>query len=246
MNEISKLALQYQQHNTEENFNKLFIVTKQVLIKRLIRMTHNNQLDIVDDILQDIGFNLPILCKNYNPKYSFTTYLIQYINTRIIRNINQYMKPFSVPSYISVYNYKLLKYREEYNKKYNKYPTDEEIINKLKITKRILKYIYLSKKYTISLNQLIDDNNHEIIDKITYNIDKDDILNLECKEILFELIKKLNPKEQELLKLKFDGLTYVEIGKHFNLNKQRIEQIYNRKIIPKLRQLYMQQRKEFI
>ena len=109
---------------------------------------------------------------------------------------------------------------------------DQELANILNISISTVKNYKLFLLNILSLNiRISDDIEEDYIDYITYE-DAIDPCEEAIKKLEYEIVKSklslLNEKEVDIIKLYFkDDLTLKEIGKKYNLTKQRISKILN-------------------
>ena len=179
---------------------------------------------------------------DYKKGFRFSTYATWWIRQTIIRAIANHSKTIRIPVHMAE---KIRRYKNVYSElvsKLNREPTDEEILEKLKIPKEKLFLIRKAmEREPISLDTPIGDEIN-LEDYIPDDEIKTPDLKIEkslLKSDMEEILKILTQREQEIITQRF-GIgnrkvqTLEEIGKKMGFSKERIRQI-EEKAVRKLR-----------
>lgn len=188
------------------------------------------------DLIQEGNIGLSIAVDKYDPSRGvrFSTCAAWYIKQAISRAVENKNKSIRVPSYVQETLNKIKKVERQLAIQYEREPTAEEVAQHLNLSKedilKIQKYnsdicsldIPVGNDEESSLGDLIIDKN---------NLNPEQFLELEIKkEIIDQALSSLEPREKEVIQYRYgliDGKVYTleQIGKKFNLTKERIRQI---------------------
>lgn len=188
------------------------------------------------DLIQEGNIGLSIAVDKYDPSRGvrFSTCAAWYIKQAISRAVENKNKSIRVPSYVQETLNKIKKVERQLAIQYEREPTAEEVAQHLNLSEedilKIQKYnsdicsldIPVGNDEEGSLGDLIIDEN---------NLNPEQFLELEAKkEIINQALSSLEPREKEIIQYRYgliDGKVYTleQIGKKFNLTKERIRQI---------------------
>lgn len=221
------------------------IILNNLPLVKFIILKYKNFFDLENDIddLTSYGIEGLIFAIDHykvNEKENinlFSTYIFKCIEGYILNGIS---KKYGLYNTLFYEFFKAKKIIEKiYEKKY--YPSDTEMLNE------ILDFLINTKKITNNQKQLIYNkeknkslyfienkkynNDYKFEDKILLKI-----LLKKYREKLIEIINKLDDREKEIIYLKygFDGndiKSYNDLGKKYNISRQRIKQIENNSFI---------------
>ncbi|MDO8508735.1 MAG: RNA polymerase sigma factor RpoD/SigA [Nanoarchaeota archaeon] len=215
-----------------------FIKSKLRDVVVIARQFKNQRLSLAD-LIQEGNIGLIKAVENYDPyrQVRFATYATYWINQSIKGAIKNSTYTIRIP--VNNYNY-FKEFRNSISTKIekdNEQPTNEEIARDLQIHELTVKKIKQAElvlkknKEMVSLNYLPENRKNSLEAQIN-DEDSDSELNpLETKE-LYEIIEKTINKfrDKEILKRRFglngyNPTTLENIGKIFNLTRERIRQI---------------------
>lgn len=221
------------------------IILNNLALVKFIILKYKNFFDLKNDIddLTSYGIEGLIFAIDHykvNEKENinlFSTYIFKCIEGYILNGIS---KKYGLYNTLFYEFFKAKKIIEKiYEKKY--YPSDTEMLNE------ILDFLINTKKITNNQKQLIynKEKNKSLyfIESKNYNNDYKfedkillKILLKKYREKLIEIINKLDDREKEIIYLKygFDGndiKSYNDLGKKYNISRQRIKQIENNSFV---------------
>lgn len=188
------------------------------------------------DLIQEGNIGLSIAVDKYDPNRGvrFSTCAAWYIKQAISRAVENKNKSIRVPSYVQEILNKIKKVERQLAIQYEREPTAEEVAQHLNLSEENILKIqkYNSDIYSLDIPVGNDEESSLgdlIIDK--NNLNPEQFLELEIKkEIIDQALSSLTPREKEIIQYRYgliDGKVYTleQIGKKFNLTKERIRQI---------------------
>jgi RNA polymerase primary sigma factor len=236
------------------------IVRNIPLIKTLANKRMNFSNMSYEDLVQEGVIGLIYGIEKYDPSFGtkFSTYVFYWILEVIDRSIYNKGSIIRFPMHMVEKMNKINKLEKENSTKLTY--TEEDICFKIGITLNeyhLIKYYLNYYKNISSLNKLVNDasveNDTPLLDFISENNSiyeetevfgdtstvEDEVLKKALKKEISSILKTLTPREEKILRLRY-GLdddtprTLEEIGKIFNLTRERIRQIES-KALRKLR-----------
>ncbi|MDN5342274.1 MAG: polymerase sigma factor FliA [Oceanotoga sp.] len=186
----------------------------------------------LDDLIQEGVIGLLQSYERYDPKHGATFYT--YAMTRIRGAMLDYLRKIDwLPKEV---RHLVKKYEEFLVNNSDSFYSDEEIQEKLNISKEELNKIKFSikKSQILDLDMYILNHGEESIDLEKNDENDPEIIAYKemLKDELEENIKKLKEKEQLILSLYYEkGLTFKEIGEIIGVSESRISQIHSSIII---------------
>ena len=180
---------------------------------------------------------------DYRKGYKFSTYATWWIRQAVTRAIADQARTIRIPVHMVETINKYKKTVRNLSQQLSRKPTDEEIAEKMEVNVEKIHEIKRISQEPISIEIPIgkDEDSHlgdfiadesisSPLDAVTYRL---------LKEDLEEVIKDLQPRERDVVRLRFglvDGhaRTLEEVGKEFGVTRERIRQI-EAKALRKLR-----------
>lgn len=177
--------------------------------------------------------------------FKFSTYASWWINQAISRSIMDQTRTIRVPVYILEQANKVYDAYNELQEEKGRKPLATEVSEKTGVSVDGVKKILESPHDVTSLDMpVMDDEVFTLKDYVEdENLERPEntIANEALSEKLSDALKNLSPREEQIIRLRF-GLdndvkyTLDEIGRRFNLTRERIRQI-EKKALQKLRRL---------
>jgi len=241
MEEYSKIPEYWEKY---EECKRLLIEANVRLVINIAKNYANQGVEFLD-LIQEGNAALIKAVERFDPSRGFKlgTYAIWWIRQAMLRTLAEQSHVVKLPTYLVQWIRRYARTTQELSQKFGREPTPQEVSEAMDVTPD--KSDKLQKFFTgqVSLNKSLgDDDSRTLEDMIPdestgspSNMANLTMLQTELKRVL----ETLTPKEQRVISLRF-GLddnyprTLEEIGKIFDLSRERIRQI-EMKALSKLR-----------
>ena len=222
--------------NGDENARQTMITSNLRLVVKAAKtyIGRSSNLSFLD-LIQEGNMGLMRATEKFDAEkgFRFSTYATYWIKQAISKAIIDQSRAVRLPAHIINELNKFNKAIRDLSQQYGRTPSDKELAEYLNVSVKKISEYYTISKEPCSLDVTIDeDEDTAMIDLIadenaTKFMDIDD---LSIRDTIYSVLNTLSERERKIIELRFgftDGRqhTLEEVGKEFNLTKERIRQL---------------------
>jgi RNA polymerase primary sigma factor len=165
--------------------------------------------------------------------FKFSTYATWWIRQAITRALIDQTKTIRVPVHMMEFYNKVTKASRDMSQRLGREPNNDEIAAHLGVAPQKVEEAFRAVQDPIALQTPIGDEDTKLEDFIGDKSSAtpfDDAESTEITENMLMILKTLNPKEEQVIRLRFGiGVdrdhTLEEVGKHLSITRERVRQI---------------------
>ena len=236
LNEEDEYKIAIAAANGDENARQTMITSNLRLVVKIAKtyIGRSSNLSFLD-LIQEGNMGLMRATEKFDAEkgFRFSTYATYWIKQAISKAIIDQSRAVRLPAHIINELNKFNKAIRDLSQQYGRTPSDKELAEYLNVSVKKIGEYYTISKEPCSLDVTIDeDEDTAMIDLIadenaTKFMDIDD---LSIRDTIYSVLNTLSERERKIIELRFgftDGRqhTLEEVGKEFNLTKERIRQL---------------------
>ena len=232
--EIEECKARYERARSEMITANLRLV---VVIARRYMRNGMQPLDLIQE--GNIGLMRAVEKFDYKRGHKFSTYATWWIKQSVTRAFADQSRTVRIPAHLTEVINRIMRTSRQLEIEIGRLPTHSEIAKALGFTEEYVDKMYEISKTSVSLDAPIgEDEDCKLGDFIedTNSTNQLDALTTEAlNSEMAKILTTLSPREERILRLRYGigeskSYTLEEVGKEFNLTRERIRQIEARAI----------------
>ena len=176
---------------------------------------------------------------DYRRGHKFSTYATWWIKQSVTRAFADQSRTVRVPAHLIEVINRITRMSRQLEIQFGQTPTHAQIAQALGFTEEYVDKMYEISRTSVSLDAPIGDDEDcklgDFIEDTTTENQLDALTNEALNSEMAKILTTLSPREEKILRLRYGigeakSYTLEEVGKEFNLTRERIRQIESRAI----------------
>lgn len=207
-----------------------------VIVRRYLR-NGMQPLDLIQE--GNIGLMRAVEKFDYRRGHKFSTYATWWIKQSVTRAFADQSRTVRVPAHLIEVINRITRMSRQLEIQFGQTPTHAQIAQALGFTEEYVDKMYEISRTSVSLDAPIGDDEDcklgDFIEDTTTENQLDALTNEALNSEMAKILTTLSPREEKILRLRYGigeakSYTLEEVGKEFNLTRERIRQIESRAI----------------
>lgn len=189
-----------------------------------------------EDLIQESNLGLIRAVDRFDWRkgFKFSTYAVWWIRQAVQSHVAGQSGAIKMPTSARGIMYKATKFREEYSEEFGCDPTPEEVATSVGVPVATLRAIYKSGSHAVSLDRPLssDDSGGRTFAEVVGGVDEsdpgDELDRTTIRSVLVDALKKLTPREENIIRLRFGLSEDVTDHVNFPITQQMKSEIEKR------------------
>lgn len=234
--QISDLLIEIEQGREQARLAKEELVRSNLRLVVSVSKRFMNRGMQFSDLIQEgnIGLMKAVEKFDYHRGFKFSTYATWWIRQSITRGLADQGRTIRLPVHVIETINRILRVSRDFYAEEQRDPTNEEIAEEMGIPLEKVKSVLKIAKDAVSLDAPVGSEGEASVGEFIVDHDKpgpdDKAMEMGLKECLDKVLSSLTPREAKVLKMRYGifekrEYTLEEVGKCFNVTRERIRQI---------------------